>query len=275
MQRILEIAQKAAKAGGQELARFRGERIALEKRTKLDGSVVTAADGAASVVIRDVILAHDRDAFIVDEEDPTSHDRERPDRMWVVDPLDGTRTFASGRDGYCTLVGYVVDGVPRVGVIYFPDTKIIVYGGKGLGAWIDAPSLTRPTRLAGWSPEALENSRLFIPDKPEARELYKRLTTALGTNQLEGQNIAGAMYLALLRNACEFVITRMDNPFIWDIAAPHALLLAIGGDIVNLRGEPIDYQRTTLLEHGTIGMIHPHLLPQILERLPPLEQMRI
>ncbi len=273
MQEILKVAKRAALAGGQVLARFRTQGCKLNTREKLDSSILTDADGAASIALRAVILAHDPDAFILDEELEASHKLVRPDHLWIVDPLDGTRAYAQGLGGYASMVSYVVDNIPRVGVIYFPQSQMLVFGGEDLGACMESPSMRETHWFTGWQPERLSGTRLFVPNKPAAQDLYNGLCMHLNVKGFAGQNISAVMYLAMLRNACETIVTRCGKPALWDIAAGHALVRAIGGDVVDLWGRPMDYSTDTQLTNGSISVINPCLLPQILDQLPPREQI--
>ena len=113
---LLEVAVAAAHAGGERtLAHFNaGTAVDL----KADGSPVTAADREAEAVMRKIIgAAFPTHAILGEEEGETPG---AADTRWIIDPLDGTRTFVRGVPLYGTLVGVEVAGEPIVGVIHLP-----------------------------------------------------------------------------------------------------------------------------------------------------------
>ncbi|PKN57714.1 MAG: histidinol phosphate phosphatase [Deltaproteobacteria bacterium HGW-Deltaproteobacteria-14] len=133
---LLEVATEVAWAGGRRtLAWFQS---GLRADTKADGSPVTVADREAEQVMRDLILARFPDHQIVGEEHGTGGGT-APVR-WILDPIDGTRTFVRGVPLYGTLVGVEVEGEPSVGVIYMPALDEMVAAARGLGCrWNGRP----------------------------------------------------------------------------------------------------------------------------------------
>src|SRR5580698_631404 len=103
--------------------------------TKADGSPVTAADEAAEVAIRDGLARFAPTLPIISEEEAES---ERPvitnGSYFLVDPLDGTKEFISGRDEYTVNIAIVTDGAPILGIVTAPTAGIAWRGIVGRGA---------------------------------------------------------------------------------------------------------------------------------------------
>ncbi len=99
---------------------------------KSDESPVTVADRKAEQVLRAALLAAFPDCGIIGEEFPPH----RPDQKytWVIDPIDGTRAFITGRTTFCTLLGLLEYGVPVLGFIDQPITRERFWGGRGVPA---------------------------------------------------------------------------------------------------------------------------------------------
>ena len=113
--------------------------------TKTDRSPVTEADHAAEALI----TAGLRDATplipIVAEEEIAGGYIPRPSRTtWFVDPLDGTRDFAAGRDSFCVNIGLVREAVPVLGAVALPATAELFGGIVGVGAWKQDGAARRP-----------------------------------------------------------------------------------------------------------------------------------
>jgi histidinol-phosphatase len=101
---------------------------------KPDGSEVTEADRRAEEVMREIISKRMPGHLVLGEEyggpkTPTN------EPLWVLDPIDGTASFAVGLPIFGTLIGYLENGEPQAGVIHFPAMGETVYAAKGSGCW--------------------------------------------------------------------------------------------------------------------------------------------
>jgi histidinol phosphatase-like enzyme (inositol monophosphatase family) len=125
----VEISNFAAKAA---LGYFRGQ---LGTEFKADASPVTQADKGVETLVRTYLNEHFPDHGIFGEE----HGIEGADRqrMWIVDPIDGTRSFLSGHPLFGFLLGHLLDGTPEIGVIGMPALGEVFVGTKGRGATLN------------------------------------------------------------------------------------------------------------------------------------------
>ncbi|MBI4435494.1 hypothetical protein HY630_02385 [Candidatus Uhrbacteria bacterium] len=273
MQNSLNLAMRAARAGGDVLREFRLTRTPLGERRKGNNSPVTDADIAASRAVHSILSEGDPGGFVLDEEEEDAHDVARPDAFWVIDPLDGTRFFLDGSDAFCTMVGLIKDGTPRLGAVYFPMQDVLFFGGDNLGAWRQTEGQEARQLLPRDVPD-LHRARMSGPSKPDVQALYTRIATALGIASSVTHEPAGGMYAALLTGEADLALTRpVSNCSVWDIAAGHAMLLALGGTIVDLSGNPIDYRHDCRLSNGSIAVVDRRLLGSILERLPARHEL--
>ncbi|HTP97816.1 MAG TPA: inositol monophosphatase family protein [Casimicrobiaceae bacterium] len=107
---------------------------------KLKGrhDVVTAMDREVERYIRAAIAArYPQDAVIGEEEGGGSGER-----LWIIDPIDGTANYARGVPRYCVSIGYMERARPVLGAIYDPSHDLLYAGARGEGAWRDAERLT-------------------------------------------------------------------------------------------------------------------------------------
>ncbi|MHB8351088.1 MAG: inositol monophosphatase family protein [Thermoplasmata archaeon] len=126
---LLAIAQKAARAGGRRTLESFGRRLASE--TKPDGTPVTDADRASEAAIRAVLArARPQDGFTGEESGIVAG---ASAVHWIVDPLDGTKSFIHGVPLYAVLVAAEVRGIPTVGVIHLPALDEMVSAARGVG----------------------------------------------------------------------------------------------------------------------------------------------
>src|SRR5688500_8052041 len=94
----------------------------FETHTKQDRSPVTSADLAVNQILRDSLSAAYPDDGWLSEETPDAPDRLGKKRVWIVDPIDGTRSFVRGLPEFCLSVALIEEGLPAVAAIYNPST---------------------------------------------------------------------------------------------------------------------------------------------------------
>jgi histidinol phosphatase-like enzyme (inositol monophosphatase family) len=162
------IADFAAKAA---MGYFRGH---LGTQFKEDASPVTQADKGVETLVRTYLNQHFPDHGIFGEE----HGIEGADsqRMWIVDPIDGTRSFLSGHPLFGFLLGHLLDGTPEIGVIGMPALGEAFLGVKGKGATLNG------TAIRSSDQTSLDQGILYINEGEKIYtdhpEVFDRLTKA-------------------------------------------------------------------------------------------------
>jgi len=230
----LELAREAAREAGEiTLEHFRREDLAVER--KADDSPVTVADrGAEELLRRRIAEAFPRDA-ILGEELP-----ERPGTSgfrWILDPIDGTKSFIHGVPLYGTLVGVERDGRPELGVIRIPALDECVWGAIGQGAWYasgDGPP--RPARVSSCPRLAeglLLTSELACFDQAGRRQVFEKLHAAARLARTWGDCYG---YLMVATGRAEVMIDAVLN--VWDAAALLPVLQEAGGTYTDWQGRP-------------------------------------
>ena len=130
---ILEAAREFGAAAGEVTLRYFGGVVDAE--AKGDGSPVTVADREAEQLIRRRVEDRFPDHGVLGEEFPPTNEGARV--RWILDPIDGTRSFMRGVPLYGVLIGVEVEGEPVVGVAHFPALGEMVSAGKGLGCFLN------------------------------------------------------------------------------------------------------------------------------------------
>ncbi len=148
LEREAAAARAAATAAGDVIARFAGG--ARESRDKGEDSPVTLADLEANRAIESILRAEFPGDAILSEETLDSADRLLAERVWLVDPLDGTKEFIEGIPEFAVSIALTLRGEPVVGVVLQPTTRDCFWGTQGGGAFLGAQPLrvSRAARLA-------------------------------------------------------------------------------------------------------------------------------
>jgi histidinol phosphatase-like enzyme (inositol monophosphatase family) len=136
----LDFAVAAAEHAGRVVLSHYQTAFGVEAKT--DGSPVTVADREAERTLRDLIEARfPNDGILGEEHGPA---RAESERCWVIDPIDGTKTFVRGVPLFGVLVALVENGTPGVGVVHFPALAETVAAARGGGCWWNG----RPARVS-------------------------------------------------------------------------------------------------------------------------------
>jgi 3'(2'), 5'-bisphosphate nucleotidase len=227
----LEAAMREAGARIEEL-----KAQGLEARDKADKSPVTIADEAAEAIIEAAVRRIEPDAVIIGEEAASAGHMPPPTgRFWLIDPLDGTRDFLGGRDGYTANLGLVVEGNPVFGLVLHPPSGRLWTGTTGLGAervQADGSRLPIATRAMPGAP-ALVVSHSHLDE----RTAGWADAVAGATRTSAGSSIK----FCLLAEGTADAYPRYGPTMEWDTAAADAVLRAAGGATFDEAGQPFCY----------------------------------
>ncbi|WP_454885115.1 3'(2'),5'-bisphosphate nucleotidase CysQ [Sphingomonas oryzagri] len=206
------------------LADFAG-RVLLDLRRSnlLEGKALgEAGDQTANAFLVRAIRHQRPDDGLLSEESADDRSRLDKSRVWIIDPLDGTREYAEGRDDWAVHVALVIDGVPLVGAVSEPARSTLWRSDTAsLAALHGAPgvlvSRSRPPEVATRTCQHLD-----VPMRP------------MGS--------AGAKTMAVLRGEAVAYL-HAGGQHEWDSAAPVAIAVAAGLDATRLDGQPLVYNQ--------------------------------
>ena len=240
---LLEALVVAAREAGAEILKL--VEAGFEVETKGDQSPVTICDRAAEALI---LKALDRAApgvpVIAEEEVAEGRIPAHGKLYFLVDPLDGTKEFVSGGDDYTVNIGLIVDGVPRLGVVYQPVLDRLWGGLAGEGAFIEESGERRSIET-----RALGDERAAVASKSHFNQATADyLDEAIGAC---GQvSIGSSLKFCLVAEGRADIYPRLSPTCEWDTAAGHAVLLAAGGRVDGPDGNPLQYGKTAFLNRG-------------------------
>ena len=237
----------ARSAGAAALDHFTQRRFKVD--TKQDGTPVTIADREAEQLLRGAISDAFPDDGILGEEFPES--RGRSGYRWVIDPIDGTKSFIHGVPLWGTLVAVERGNRSVAGVIHMPALGETVYAAAGEGAWhIQGDQPPTPARVS--KVDSLEESVLCITSPGYAvrsgrADLLIRLSERFGT--LRGWSDCYGHILAATGRV-EAVVEPVVAP--WDVAASIIIMQEAGGRYTDWRGAETAHTPDALLTNGLI-----------------------
>lgn len=234
---------------------------------KRPGDPVTDADRDANTLICARLEQEFPGAAIVAEESAPEHyaGYRRHERVFFVDPLDGTREYVARNGQFVVMIGLLVEDVASLGVVYAPTTGTLWCGERGQGAFrIDADGSEHSIRVSSVVEPAearitVSRSRRSDPLKRVLQQVAARHVMPMGSAGLKGALVADA-------SADGYLAVGVSGKH-WDACALDALVCGAGGTVSDLSGQPLDYRSDELeLSHGLL-VANPALHTAIRRRL--------
>ncbi len=237
----LEVAKEAAQAGGAIVRKYyKGD---YEVHEKAPDNPLTVADTEANSAINEIVTRAFPDDGWLSEETRDTTERLSKSRVWIVDPLDGTKEFTQHIPEFCVCVAFVVDGVAQVGVSYNPVEDKMFAAARGEGTTLNGEkvrctqqdSLALATVLASRSEVGRgewEDYEELMNVKPTGSVAYKFALIAAGEYD------------------ATFSLTPKNE---WDICAGTVLVEEAGGVVTDRYGKPLTFNNAKTLLPGLIA----------------------
>ena len=211
----VELAIHLADTSGQML-------LALREAGRFEGKALGAeGDRIANAFIMDMLRRERPDDAILSEEEVNDHARCAVERVWIVDPLDGTREYGEGRNDWAVHVALAVGGQASTGAVALP----------GLGLTLDSASPVAPSP----TPDRL---RMLVSRTRPAAEAVA-VAESLGA-ELVPMGSAGAKAMAVVRGEADIYL-HSGGQYEWDNCAPVAVARAAGLHCSRIDGSPLSY----------------------------------
>jgi 3'(2'), 5'-bisphosphate nucleotidase len=180
-----------------------------------------AGDRTANAFIMAALAAQRPDDAVLSEEEQDNPVRLAASRVWIVDPLDGTREYGEARTDWAVHVALAVDGVPAAGAVALPGLGVTYVSGPGLKI-----------------PPAPARLRMLVSRTRPAAEAVA-VAKALDA-ELVPMGSAGAKTMAILRGEADIYL-HSGGQYEWDNCAPAAVALAAGLHVSRIDGAPLVY----------------------------------
>jgi 3'(2'),5'-bisphosphate nucleotidase len=247
-ERELAVAEEAARhAGAIILNHYAGGATSWE--TKSDGSPVSRADLEANQGLLAILRGAFPEDGVLSEESPDlaagpgaapGSDRARKQRVWIIDPLDGTRGFLARTDDFAVHIALAVAGEPTVSVVYQPVGDVLYRAVIGQGAFCQRGASVRPLHVSTRASLAELRVGISRHNAPAA------LTAWLDRHGLAAQAVrlgASLKYSACAEGGLDAVVTVTGAEKEWDTCAPQLLVTEAGGTVTDGDGRPLRYNQ--------------------------------
>jgi 3'(2'), 5'-bisphosphate nucleotidase len=224
-------------------------------------SISTHADrGAQDLIIAALTAAFPADAVCAEESTAglanAIHDARR---VWVIDPIDGTRGFATKNGEFSVMIGLTVDRVPVLGVVSEPVPRRVTFAVAGEGCFAqDGERHAEPRRLRVSGAASLADAVLVRSHGKPGR--VGEDVRVIGPKRVVETYSAGVKLAIVARGEADLYPNTYSQFADWDICAGHVLVTEAGGTVTQLKGDPLTYGNAAFRQHGGIlatnGLIH-------------------
>jgi 3'(2'), 5'-bisphosphate nucleotidase len=230
-------------------------------------SISTDADRKAQEIILGYLhQLFPNDALCAEEETGTlAQASHTGSRLWVVDPIDGTRGFARKVGEFSVMVAFVENDAVVAGVVQEPAKNRLTWAVRGGGCWKrdgkENPALCRVTTISDLSAATLTQSHSHDPNKPSRRVQMLKPAKIVETYS------AGVKLALVARGEADLYLNTYDAVHDWDLCAGHILVTEAGGLVTKLNGEELQYGLPGALQQGgvlaTNGKLHEEAMRRI------------
>jgi 3'(2'), 5'-bisphosphate nucleotidase len=263
-QKELDVALEAARLAGQVILDIYQHFVAIPDAPS---SISTEADHQAQeVILRHLLSCFPGDAYRAEERTRALEGTpDRGPRLWVVDPIDGTRGFARKNGEFSVMVGFVNEGQIGVGVVLEPVKARVTYAVQGGGCWkrddAGPAERCRISSIRPMSEATLTQSHSRHPTVPNP---YVRV---LKPRRVVETYSAGVKLALVARGEVEIYLNDYNALRDWDLCAGHILVTEAGGMVTSLYGQVLEYGLPEGLHPNGVLAANEELHREVLQKL--------
>jgi 3'(2'), 5'-bisphosphate nucleotidase len=264
-ERELNAALQAARLAGEYILR---EYEAFEVIPDAPADISTEVDRRSQDLILEHLVSHfPDDGYRAEEATPTlkalTADRER---LWVIDPIDGTRGFARKNGEFSVMIGFMEGDVTVLGVVLEPVGGVMTYAVRGEGCWQVRGSAAQPVRSTVSACASLAEARLITSHVRPGSSLASIVKALQPREHVESYS-AGVKLARVARGEVDVYVNDYPAFRDWDICAGHILVEEAGGCVTEMRGVPVRYRREGAWQRGGLVAGTREVQAQTIQRL--------
>jgi 3'(2'), 5'-bisphosphate nucleotidase len=240
-EREIKVATELARQAGAVLLEHYYSPFLVEQKVNAQNELeeVTAADREANELIVGRLQKEFPDDGILAEESVDSERRLEKNRVWLIDPMDGTKNFINRDGDFAVQIGLAVGGESILGVVYQPVRRVLYRAARHGGAWIETgddgaarlsvSNLTRPGEMVLASSRSHRSPRM------------DRVVRAFGFKDETRRGSVGVKIGLIAERQADLYMHLSPSTKQWDTCGPEAILAEAGGRLTDLFGQPLRY----------------------------------
>ena len=269
-QREIEVATKLARAAGVVLlAHYYSPFLIEQKINALDEvEEVTAAHREANELIVNRLREEFPDDGILAEESIDSERRLLKDRVWLIDPMDGTKNFIQRDGDFAVQIGLAIKGESVAGVVYQPVRDVLYRAARGSGAWIE--EVEKPAARMTVSKQIEPGEMILASSRSHRSPRMERVISEFGFKKEMRRGSVGVKIGLIAEQQADLYLHLSPSTKQWDTCAPEIILEEAGGRLTDLFGRPLRYNGLRIDNRNGVVATNGVAHAMVIENLTPL-----
>src|SRR5436190_5402072 len=268
--RETRIAIELARAAGAVLLRHYQSPFLVEHKVNAlqEMEEVTAADREANTLIVDRLSAEFPDDGILAEESTDTERRLEKERVWLIDPMDGTKNFVQRDGDFAVQIGLSVSGESVVGAVYQPVRDVLYWAAKGVGSWIEEAD--KAARRMSASSQTNPYQMILASSRNHPSPRMQRVVNLFGFKKEVRRGSVGVKVGLITEREADVYLHLSPSTKQWDTCAPEIILHEAGGRLTDLFGQPLRYNGVRIDNRNGIVATNDAAHQMVIENLRPL-----
>ena len=269
-EREIQIATELAReAGAILLAHYHSPFLVEHKVNALqEMEEVTAADREANDLIVSRLALEFPDDGILAEESADTEDRLTKKRVWLIDPMDGTKNFVQRDGDFAVQIGLAVGGEAAIGVVYQPVRDVLYRAVQGTGAWREEGP--QPAERMHVSTRTDPNQMVLASSRSHRSPRMERVVESFGFKDETRRGSVGVKIGLIAEQKADLYLHLSPSTKQWDTCAPEIVLTEAGGRLTDLFGKPLRYNAVRIDNRNGVVATNGVAHETVIENLKPL-----
>jgi 3'(2'), 5'-bisphosphate nucleotidase len=240
-QREIEAAVRLARAAGAILLKHYHSPFLVEQKVNAlqEMEEVTAADREANdLIVSELAAAFPNDGILA-EESADTEDRLTKDRVWLIDPMDGTKNFVQRDGDFAVQIGLIYKDEPVVGAVYQPVRDVLYRAVHGQGSWKEAANDSTERMMVSARTDPAE--MVLASSRSHRSPRMERVVDSFGFRHETRRGSVGVKIGLIAEREADLYLHLSPSTKQWDTCAPEIVLTEAGGRLTDLFGKRLRY----------------------------------
>ena len=268
--RELEVVTELARDAGAILLRHYHSPFLVEQKVNAlkELEEVTAADRESNDLIVRRLAAEFPDDGVLAEESADTERRLDKDRVWMIDPMDGTKNFIQRDGDFAVQIGLAVNGESVAGVVYQPVRDVLYRAARGAGSWIEAPD--KSAARMSVSSVVAPHEMVLASSRSHRSPRMEFVVSRFGFKDEVRRGSVGVKIGLITEQLADLYLHLSPSTKQWDTCAPEIILIEAGGRLTDLFGQPLRYNGVRVDNRNGIVATNGAAHEMVIENLAPL-----
>jgi 3'(2'), 5'-bisphosphate nucleotidase len=266
----MEVATELARTAGAVLLRHYNSPFLVEQKVNAlqETEEVTAADREANeLIVERLRKEFPYDGILAEESTDTEHRLEK-DRVWLIDPMDGTKNFIRRDGDFAVQIGLAVNGESVLGTVYQPVREVLYWAVRGGGSWIEAKS--DAARRMSVSSRTNPNEMVLASSRSHRSPRMERVVSTFQFKDEVRRGSVGVKIGLITEQQADLYLHLSPSTKQWDTCGPEIILQEAGGRLTDLFGQPLRYNGIRIDNRNGIVATNGAAHEMVIEKLKPL-----